>query len=90
MRRLRFAVPLLLFTGACNAPSLLAPPTAVGERPSTSVASDTTSVADAPADAEGGDGGILIGSGTDRGDGGIMMGSGGERETSPITMGSGG
>lgn len=79
MRRLRFVFPMLLFTGACNASSVVAPTTAAGEGPSATVAPDSTSAADAPTEA-----------GTERGDGGIMLGSGGAREASPITMGSGG
>lgn len=76
MHRLKFVLPILLFTGACNGSPVVAPTTTAGERPSTSVATDSTPGADAPADAEGGDGGILIGSGTESEAGGIMMGSG--------------
>jgi hypothetical protein len=79
MRRLRFVFPVLLFTGACNVSSVVAPTTAAGEGPSTMVAADSTSATDAQAEV-----------GTTRRDGGIVMGSGGAREASPITMGSGG
>lgn len=64
MRRLKFIIPMLLFGGACNAPSMVAPTTASDEPPSTSVAADSTSTPDALAEGEAGrEGGIMMGSG---------------------------
>jgi hypothetical protein len=64
MRRVKFIIPVLLFAGACNAPSMVAP-TIASDDPSTSVSADGAWTADAPADTtQRGDSGILIGSGT--------------------------
>ena len=66
MRRVKFIIPILLFAGACNTPSVVAPKAAAGEPPSTSVAADSAPANDVSGDTtvQRGSSGILIGSGT--------------------------
>jgi hypothetical protein len=65
MRRFRFVIPTLLFSGACNASALVGPTTPAEQSSSTITAVDSAWTADAPADsASQRENGILIGSGT--------------------------
>jgi hypothetical protein len=65
MRRSKFAILMLVFAGACNAPSLVEPATVIEGGPAASVSPDSTS-AETPAEG-----------GTERGASPITMGSGG-------------
>ncbi len=65
MRRMTLVIPMILLTGACDAPAAFSPGDEQFPSRSISAPADSTWTADTPSDStRRGDGGIMIGSGT--------------------------